>query len=127
MNTNAPGIQAAFWIGGYRSSSTTLTITDSVVDYAQGTIQLNTTTGQYTSLDAPYDAVQEGSLSYVPIGDMGILIYIGGEVPSIQDGVNATLTSVSLETCLSTIKMLIHSPEFMELCTSLRHRCRKMV
>lgn len=95
MDTNATGIQTSFWIGGYRSSSTTLTITDSTEEYARGVIQLKTTTGQYTSLDEPYDDVQAGSLSYEPIGDMGILVYIGDEVPSIQDGVNATLTSVA--------------------------------
>lgn len=90
-------------------------------------IQLNTTTGQYTSLNSPYNAVQEGSLSYVPVGDMGILVYIGGEVPSIQDGVNATLTSVSFETRWPSITGLIRGSEFMELCPSLRHRRRKMV
>ncbi|KAJ5648013.1 hypothetical protein N7490_004385 [Penicillium lividum] len=95
VDTNAPDIQAAFWIGGYRSSSTTTTITDSTEEYTQKMIQLNTTTGQYKSLSGPYDAVQEGSLSYIPVGDMGILVYIGGEVPSIQNGVNATLTENS--------------------------------
>ncbi|QQK47050.1 Kelch-type beta propeller [Penicillium digitatum] len=56
-------------------------------------IQLNTTAGQYTSLDGPYKAVEEGSLSFVPVGDRGILVYIGGDVPSIQDGINATMSS----------------------------------
>lgn len=93
--TNAPQIQAGYWIGGYRASGTTTTITDSTKEYATGLIQLNTTTGIYTSLDGPYEAVEEGSLSYVPVGDMGILVYIGGDVPSIKDGINATMTSVS--------------------------------
>ncbi|KAJ5916588.1 hypothetical protein N7504_000603 [Penicillium tannophilum] len=95
VDTNAPEIQAAFWVGGYRGSGTTSTITDSTNDYVGGMIQLNTTTGQYTSLAGPYDAVQEGSLSYIPVGDMGILVYLGGEVPSVADGVNATLKSNS--------------------------------
>ncbi|KAJ6132649.1 hypothetical protein N7471_007864 [Penicillium samsonianum] len=93
--TNAPAIQAGFWIGGYRDSGTTPSITDSTKEYGTGLIQLNTTTGQYTSLDGPYEAVQEGSLSYVPVGDGGILVYIGGDVPSIKDGINATMSSNS--------------------------------
>lgn len=92
--TNAPAIHAGFWIGGYQGSGTTASITDSTRDYATGLIQLNTTTGQYTSLDGPYQAVEEGSLSYVPVGDMGILVYIGGDVPSIKKGINATMSSV---------------------------------
>ncbi|CAI7635574.1 uncharacterized protein N7487_002539 [Penicillium crustosum] len=93
--TNAPAIQAGFWIGGYRASGTTASITDSTRDYATGMIQLNTTTGQYTALDGPYEAVEEGSLSYVPVGDKGILVYIGGDVPSIKDGINATMSANS--------------------------------
>ncbi|OQE00228.1 hypothetical protein PENVUL_c056G09184 [Penicillium vulpinum] len=93
--TNAPAIQAGFWIGGYRASGTTSSITDSTKEYATGMIQLNTTTGQYTSLDGPYEAVEEGSLSYVPVGDRGILVYIGGDVPSIKDEINATMNSNS--------------------------------
>ncbi|KAJ5357420.1 hypothetical protein N7541_004578 [Penicillium brevicompactum] len=93
--TNAPAIQAGYWIGGYQGSGTTVSITDSTKDYATGLIQLNTTTGMYTSLDGPYEAVEEGSLSYVPVGDMGILVYIGGDVPSIKDGINATMSSNS--------------------------------
>ncbi|KAJ5266977.1 Kelch-type beta propeller [Penicillium angulare] len=90
-NTNAPQIQAAYWVGGYQDSDTTVTITDSTVNYAKGMIQLNTTTGIYTSLEAPFTPVQDGSLSYIPVGEMGILVYVGGEIPSIQDGINATL------------------------------------
>lgn len=100
VNTNAPNIQAAFWIGGYQGSGTTSAITDSTKNYVGGMVQLNTTTGQYKSLSGPYDAVQEGSLSYIPVGDMGILVYMGGEIPSIQDGINATLASVSFKTRL---------------------------
>ncbi|CAI7613056.1 unnamed protein product [Penicillium bialowiezense] len=93
--TNAPAIQAGYWIGGYQASGTTASITDSTKNYATGLIQLNTTTGLYTSLDGPYEAVEEGSLSYVPVGDMGILVYIGGDVPSIKNGINATMSSNS--------------------------------
>lgn len=127
VDTNAPDIQAAFWIGGYRGSGTTSTITDSTEDYVGGMVQLNTTTGQYTSLTGPYDAVQEGSLSYIPVGDMGILVYMGGEVPSIADGINATLTSVSFKAPLLRIVSLINKSEFMGLCPSLRHRYWKLV
>lgn len=127
MDTNAPDIQAAFWVGGYRGSGTTSTITDSTNDYVGGMVQLNTTTGQYTSLAGPYDAVQEGSLSYIPVGDMGILVYLGGEVPSVADGVNATLTSVSFKTPRSSNTLLINDLEFMGLCPSLRHRYRELV
>lgn len=94
--TNAPAIHAGYWIGGYRASGTTASITDATKEYAKGLIQLNTTTGDYTSLDGPYNAVEEGSLSYVPVGDKGILVYIGGDVPSIADGINATMSSVSM-------------------------------
>ncbi|KAJ9488880.1 hypothetical protein VN97_g4406 [Penicillium thymicola] len=93
--TNAPAIQAGFWVGGYRASGTAASITDSPRDYVTGMIQLNTTTGQYTALDGPYETVEEGSLSYVPIGDKEILVYIGGDVPSIEDGINATMSANS--------------------------------
>lgn len=33
---------------------------------------------------------------YLPFGNQGILVYMGGEVPSIAKGANATLGSVSL-------------------------------
>ncbi len=58
-------------------------------------IQLNTTTGEYTLLDAPFTPVQEGSLSYLPYGEMGILVFIGGEVPSDWNAVDPTMTPVS--------------------------------
>lgn len=59
-------------------------------------IQLNTTTGVYTGLEAPFTPVQDGSLSYLPdVGEMGMLVFMGGEVPSIQNGENATFTPVS--------------------------------
>lgn len=119
MYTNAPAIQAGFWIGGYRASGTTASITDSTREYATGLIQLNTTTGQYTSLDGPYEAVEEGSLSYVPVGDRGILVYIGGDVPSIKDGINATMSSVSLGNACTKIRILIKVSEPMEPCPSV--------
>ncbi|KAF9894833.1 hypothetical protein FE257_004454 [Aspergillus nanangensis] len=90
--TNAPDIQAAYWLGGYQSSDTTLSITDKTVDYAAGMIQFNTTTGVFTQLDAPFTPVQQGALVYIPVGEQGILVYVGGEVPSVQEGINATLT-----------------------------------
>jgi hypothetical protein len=94
--TNAPAIQAGFWVGGYQGSGTTASITDSTKKYASEMIQLNTTTGRYTSMNAPYNAVEEGSLSYLPVGDNGILVYIGGDVPSVKNGVNATMTAMSI-------------------------------
>ena len=119
MYTNAPAIQAGFWVGGYRASGTTASITDSTRDYATGMIQLNTTTGQYTALDGPYEAVEEGSLSYVPVGDKGILVYIGGDVPSIKDGINATMSAVSVgNPCMKT-RILIKASEPMEPCPSV--------
>ena len=97
--TNAPEIQADYWVGGYQAYDTTISITDDTQkDYATGMIQLNTTTGVYTGLDAPFTPVQDGSLSYLPeVGEMGVLVFVGGEVPSIQNGDNATLTPVSAE------------------------------
>lgn len=119
MYTNAPAIQAGFWKGGYRASGTTASITDSTKEYGTGLIQLHTTTGQYPSLDGPYEAVLEGSLSYVPVGDGGILVYIGGDVPSIKDGINATMSSVSFGNPCIKIRILITVPELMEPCPSV--------
>lgn len=127
MYTNAPAIQAGFWIGGYRASGTTASITDSTRDYAAGMIQLNTTTGQYTALDGPYEAVEEGSLSYVPVGDKGILVYIGGDVPSIKDGINATMSAVRVDDPCMKIRILIKVSELMEPCPSVRHCWGEMV
>lgn len=89
---DAPQIQAAYWVGGYQDSDTTPAITDKTVDYATGMIQFNTTTGTFTQLDAPFTPVQQGALVYLPVGEKGILVFVGGEVPSIQKGINATLT-----------------------------------
>lgn len=95
---DAPQIQAAYWVGGFQNSDTTPAITDSTVDYATGMIQFNTTTGTFTQLDAPFAPVQQGALVYLPIGEKGVLVFVGGEVPSIQNGINATLTPVSVWT-----------------------------
>ncbi|KAB8264201.1 hypothetical protein BDV32DRAFT_135551 [Aspergillus pseudonomiae] len=89
---DAPQIQAAYWVGGYQDSDTTPAITDKTVDYATGMIQFNTTTGTFTQFDAPFTPVQQGALVYLPVGEKGILVFVGGEVPSIQNGINATLT-----------------------------------
>ncbi|KAE8313114.1 hypothetical protein BDV41DRAFT_564630 [Aspergillus transmontanensis] len=89
---DAPQIQAAYWVGGFQNRDTTPAITDSTVDYATGMIQFNTTTGTFTQLDAPFTPVQQGALVYLPIGEKGVLVFVGGEVPSIQNGINATLT-----------------------------------
>ncbi|KAJ5907096.1 uncharacterized protein N7473_004012 [Penicillium subrubescens] len=63
---NAPKIQAAYWVGGYQASDTTVSITDSTKNYVSGMIQLNTTTGEYVALSAPFTPVQEGALTYIP-------------------------------------------------------------
>ncbi|KAE8422773.1 hypothetical protein BDV36DRAFT_309790 [Aspergillus pseudocaelatus] len=89
---NAPEVQAAYWVGGFQNSDTTPAITDSTVNYATGMIQFNTTTGTLTQLDAPFTPVQQGALVYLPVGGKGILVFVGGEVPSIKDGINASLT-----------------------------------
>ncbi|KAE8163035.1 hypothetical protein BDV40DRAFT_264045 [Aspergillus tamarii] len=89
---NVPEIQAAYWVGGFQNRDTTPAITDSTVGYATGMIQFNTTTGTLTQLDAPFTPVQQGALVYLPAGEMGVLVFVGGEVPSIKDGINATLT-----------------------------------
>lgn len=84
-------------------------------------IQLNTSTGEYSPLTPPFPAVQEGSLSYLPVGDMGILVYIGGDVPSTPDGISPTMTPVSLVYEQLTV---LTCSELMELRPSLRHRSR---
>ena len=59
-------------------------------------IQFNRTTGTLTQLDAPFTPVQQGTLLYLPVGEKGVLVFVGGEVPSIKDGISATLTPVSV-------------------------------
>ncbi|KAL2863953.1 putative cell wall anchored protein [Aspergillus lucknowensis] len=91
-HVDVPEIQAAYWIGGYQSSDTTLSITDDTKVYATGMIQFNTTTQEFSLLDAPFTPVQEGALVHIPVGELGVLVYFGGEVPSVQSGTNAELT-----------------------------------
>ncbi|KAF4769582.1 hypothetical protein HAV15_011346 [Penicillium sp. str.  len=86
--TNAPAIQAGFWIGGYRAS----------------------VHSSRWALDGPYEAVEEGSLSYVPVGDKGI-VYIGGDVPSIKDGINVTMSASTMGTVASRT----------QFCASVQH------
>ncbi|KAL4814748.1 hypothetical protein BDW67DRAFT_165117 [Aspergillus spinulosporus] len=89
---NVPELQAAYWLGGYQSRDTTPSITDDTKTYATGMIQFNTTTEVYTLLDAPFMPVQQGALVYLPTLYRGVLLYFGGEVPSVQDGIDAQLS-----------------------------------
>ncbi|KAL5047125.1 hypothetical protein BDW71DRAFT_181117 [Aspergillus fruticulosus] len=89
---NVPELQAAYWLGGYQSSDTTPSITDDTKTYATGMIQFNTTTEEYTLLEAPFTPVQQGALVYLPTFYQGVLLYFGGEVPSVQDGIDAQLS-----------------------------------
>ncbi|KAL3433351.1 hypothetical protein BDV09DRAFT_205396 [Aspergillus tetrazonus] len=89
---DAPEIQAAYWIGGYQDSNTTTSITDSTKKYASGMIQFNTTTEEYVVLDAPFTPLQEGALVYLPVNSMGALLFFGGKVPSVREGIDAELT-----------------------------------
>ncbi|KAL4751807.1 hypothetical protein BDW72DRAFT_202862 [Aspergillus terricola var. indicus] len=89
---NVPELQAAYWLGGYQSRDTTPSITDDTKTYATGMIQFNTTTEVYTLLDAPFTPVQQGALVYLPTLYEGVLLYFGGEVPSVQDGIDAQLS-----------------------------------
>jgi hypothetical protein len=52
-------------------------------------------TGEFRQVAAPFTPVQNGALVYVPVGE-GVLVYMGGETPSVADGVNATMAPVSL-------------------------------
>ncbi|KAA8645014.1 uncharacterized protein ATNIH1004_009225 [Aspergillus tanneri] len=92
---NAPAIQSAFWLGGYQSSDTTETITDESLHYLDKMIKLNTTTGQVTEVSALSNPVQQGALVYIPVGELGILVFMGGEVPSDKTGVDLTYTPVT--------------------------------
>jgi hypothetical protein len=94
-HVNVPDLQAAYWVGGYQSSNTTPSITDDTKEYTSVMLQFNTTTGEFSQLDAPFTPVQEGALVYIPNRRLGTLIYFGGEVPSEQSGTDATLTPVS--------------------------------
>ena len=93
--TDAPEIQAAYWIGGNKDSKTTISITYSTKKYVSDMIQFNTTTEEYVVLDAPFTPV-ERALVYLPVNRMGALLFFGGEVPSVQEGIDAELTSVRL-------------------------------
>lgn len=64
--------------------------------YGTGMLQFNTTTQEFTSLDAPVTPVQEGALLYIPVGEMGLLVFIGGDTPSVKDGTDAKLYAVSI-------------------------------
>ncbi|EEP76020.1 conserved hypothetical protein [Uncinocarpus reesii 1704] len=87
---NAPRIQSAYWIGGYQSNDTSLAIGSELI-FAKGMIQLNTTTGELKELDSPFPGVQQGALVYVPVGELGILVFMGGEVPSVTSEVGAKI------------------------------------
>ncbi|KAL2833737.1 hypothetical protein BDW59DRAFT_138116 [Aspergillus cavernicola] len=89
---DVPEIQSAYWLGGYQDSDTSPSITDDTKNYATGMIQFNTTSEEFTQLRAPFTPVEEGALVYIPIGELGILVFFGGEVPSIQNGIDAELT-----------------------------------
>ncbi|KAK2743719.1 hypothetical protein FQN55_007122 [Onygenales sp. PD_40] len=89
---NVPSIQSGYWIGGYQSSDTTLDITDKTKRYSSTMLHFNTTTGEIEQLHAPFSPVEQGALVHIPVGELGILVYFGGEVPSVADGIDATLT-----------------------------------
>lgn len=126
--TDAPDIQAAFWLGGYQSSDTSPLYDDDTKSYSDKMYQLNTTTGQFTMLDPPYTAVEQGALVFLPFGDEGSLVFMGGEVPSIAKGANATLSSVSLfSSVILGLPAADTDLESMESCASLRHCPRQMV
>ncbi|KAL2783093.1 hypothetical protein BJX66DRAFT_349881 [Aspergillus keveii] len=91
-HVNVPDLQAAYWVGGYQSHNTTPSFTDDTKEYTTVMLQFNTTTGEFSQLDAPFTPVQEGALVYIPNRRLGTLIYFGGEVPSEQSGTDATLT-----------------------------------
>ncbi|KAL3461828.1 hypothetical protein BJX64DRAFT_152016 [Aspergillus heterothallicus] len=91
-HVNVLELQAAYWVGGYQSSDTTPSITDETKEYATSMLQFNTTTGEFSQLDAPFTPIQEGALVYIPNRRLGTLVYFGGEVPSEANGANATLT-----------------------------------
>ena len=94
---NAPGVQGAFWVGGYQSSDTTPDITDDTRTYAKGMIALNTTTQDFVRLDAPFAPVQNGAMVFLPVGPQGVLVYFGGEVPSKDSGTDLETAIVSQE------------------------------
>ncbi|GFG17388.1 hypothetical protein IFM5058_08449 [Aspergillus udagawae] len=90
VSSNVPRLQSSFWVGGFQDRDTTPAITDQSRAYADGMIAFNTTSGEFRQLSAPFTPVQNGALVYVPVGD-GVLVYMGGETPSVADGVNATM------------------------------------
>ncbi|PGH11406.1 hypothetical protein AJ79_04907 [Helicocarpus griseus UAMH5409] len=91
-HVNVSSIQSAFWIGGYQDSDTTPDIKDKTKIYTDDMIQFNTTSGALTQIESPITPVEQGALVHLPIGELGILIYFGGEVPSTRNGIGATLT-----------------------------------
>lgn len=93
---NVPELQAAYYLGGYQTKQTTSSITDGTKSYATGMIQYNTTTMEYTMLEAPFTPVQQGALVYLPARDKGALVFLGGEVPASKDSIDAEITPVRL-------------------------------
>lgn len=93
---NVPELQAAYYLGGYETKQTTSSITDDTKSYATGMIQYNTTTMEYTLLEAPFTPVQQGALVYLPSRDKGALVFLGGEVPASKSSVDPEITTVRL-------------------------------
>ncbi|CEL10528.1 hypothetical protein ASPCAL13646 [Aspergillus calidoustus] len=93
-------------VGGYQSSNSTPSITDDTKEHTTVMLQFNTTTGEFSQLDAPFTPVQEGALVYIPNRRLGTLIYFGGEVPSEQSGIDATLTPDNFAQPSSVIQTL---------------------
>ncbi|RAK80039.1 uncharacterized protein BO72DRAFT_27003 [Aspergillus fijiensis CBS 313.89] len=91
VNVNVPELQSAYWLGGYQDSSTTTAITDSRRMYATSMVEFNTTTGEIAEIESPVTPVQDGALVYIPVGEKGLLVFLGGETPSMVNGTNATM------------------------------------
>ncbi|KAE8359319.1 hypothetical protein BDV27DRAFT_162759 [Aspergillus caelatus] len=61
----------------------------------QGFALENGAAGELKQLDSPFKAVRINALVYLPVEEVGILMFIGGEVPSVVSESNATYTSNS--------------------------------
>lgn len=85
--TDAPEIQAGFWIGGLRNNITTEAIIDDANIYPRGLLIFNTTTMEMRNMtDLPFGPTQHGALEYLPSDlNMGTLVYLGGERPKNTD------------------------------------------
>lgn len=79
-------MQAGYWVGGFHSTGVSTAANQQTQEYASGMLVFNTTTQEASQVDAPIAPVQNGALIYLPYGDRGVLLFLGGEKPASANG-----------------------------------------